>query len=1048
MRTDSARAAIRLDMWEKELSVVRRPAALQARLKALDLSKDGFLDLLGERDEDLANRVSIAPHWLRDFSRLSNYSPELRQTHASTQEALASLILSFAENGSKELRSKIRRLDFDAEFRDGGLEDALATPPIEKLLTIVTPVLVLELNVARVKQCLKGETPEKRFLHFCRTLEKKTVRKAIFEEYPLLAREITTAVKFWVESRFEFAGRFLADRTAIGELLGDDRLHTPMTVEFGAGDTHRSGRSVAVIRFSNGKQIVYKPRDVAIDVAFAGLVDWINRQRCVPDLSTPRVIQRKSYGWVEYIDQSACRSTDEVKMYYKRLGALLATLYALCATDFHYENIIARGSMPILVDLEALFHPDDLYVEADSRFAKTSAQVMRESVMAVGLLPSPTFTQEPDDRSGTDLSGLSDAAGQLSPTSVPVWDNYGRDDMHLVRRRMPLRGGRNVPFLGANPVRPLDFESDVIWGFSTVYELFAKNKAFFLSNQSPLRSFQNCEIRVIVRPTRVYDELLREARHPDLMRNAIDRERFLCYLWGLEFAGSEEDRFSLISSELRQLNLGDIPHFVTRVDSNHVTDDESATVATLSKSGLSRSRSRISALSEKDKIRQTWFIHASLATIDMNSEPQWAGSSVLRASATNTLSSDCMAEAIAIGERLLGTMGHDEVPVWAGFSLINDRVWRLGMVGLSGYDGISGIAYFLGYLGLFTGQSKFLDAAKRVADLLVDEASRWIGAAPNQQAASGLGIGGGIGGALFVQAHLSNILSMPDLLEPFARAVPSLVSLSADDEALDFIGGSAGLIFSLLAADRASGNLLYRNSATTVARSLLQKQLRGVGEGGWLASVNLSGPLTGFAHGAAGIAAALAHVDPLPIAELRPAIDAALEFERRTFSPRDGSWPDLRVGTDGTDMRAWCHGAAGIGLSRLMLLGLGVGRSESLIEEVRLAAVAVVAGRYDGAVTIAGSGNHSLCHGDGGNLSFLERASVVLGDGELQISITDLKASYLKSVKERGPVSGVPLGVESPGLFSGLAGIGIALLGIAVGNSFLPSPILGEAPRT
>ena len=38
--------------------------------------------------------------------------------------------------------------------------------------------------------------------------------------------------------------------------------------------------------------------------------------------------------------------------FYRRQGALLALLYALEATDFHAENLIASGEFPVLIDLE------------------------------------------------------------------------------------------------------------------------------------------------------------------------------------------------------------------------------------------------------------------------------------------------------------------------------------------------------------------------------------------------------------------------------------------------------------------------------------------------------------------------------------------------------------------------------------------------------------------------------------------------------------------------------------------------------------------------
>ena len=82
-----------------------------------------------------------------------------------------------------------------------------------------------------------------------------------------------------------------------------------------------------------------------------------------------------------------------------------------------------------------------------------------------------------------------------------------------------------------------------------------------------------------------------------------------------------------------------------------------------------------------------------------------------------------------------------------------------------------------------------------------------------------------------------------------------------------------------------------------------------------------SRPLTGFGHGAAGIACALARLGHAT--GERRFVDAACEgiaYECAVFSVEAGNWPDFR-GLPGETgpvyMNAWCHGATGIGLGRL-----------------------------------------------------------------------------------------------------------------------------------
>ena len=91
-------------------------------------------------------------------------------------------------------------------------------------------------------------------------------------------------------------------------------------------------------------------------------------------------------------------------------------------------------------------------------------------------------------------------------------------------------------------------------------------------------------------------------------------------------------------------------------------------------------------------------------------------------------------------------------------------------------------------------------------------------------------------------------------------------------------------------------------------------------------------------------------------------------------------------------------------------------------------------------------GNHSLCHGDLGNLELLLQASQVLAEPQWHAQVDRIAASILESISKDGWLCGTPLGVESPGLMTGLAGIGYGLLRLAEPTR-IPS-VLVLAPPT
>ncbi len=132
-------------------------------------------------------------------------------------------------------------------------------------------------------------------------------------------------------------------------------------------------------------------------------------------------------------------------------------------------------------------------------------------------------------------------------------------------------------------------------------------------------------------------------------------------------------------------------------------------------------------------------------------------------------------------------------------------------------------------------------------------------------------------------------------------------------------------------------------------------------------------------------------------------------------------------------MVAWCHGAAGIGFARL--------ESQKYIEDASLG------GEIEAALETTleqGFGsNHCLCHGDLGNLEFVQTASKHLP--QYQEAAEQLTAMLVDSIDRQGWVTGVPMGVETPGLMIGITGTGYELLRLAAPDR-IPSVLLSTPP--
>lgn len=188
-----------------------------------------------------------------------------------------------------------------------------------------------------------------------------------------------------------------------------------------------------------------------------------------------------------------------------------------------------------------------------------------------------------------------------------------------------------------------------------------------------------------------------------------------------------------------------------------------------------------------------------------------------------------------------------------------------------------------------------------------------------------ISIGGfnGWGGLAYTFSRLAALWRREDLWREAEKAAERIAGLIERDEVLDIIGGAAGSIGALLGLYQSGQCTSVLNVATECGEHLLRRS-RPAGAGiAWPAAFGARKPLTGFSHGAAGIAWALQQLaDVTGEQRFFEATAGALAYERGLFDPEHRNWPDLRdqqVGGGDFGM-AWCHGAPGIGLARLSSL--------------------------------------------------------------------------------------------------------------------------------
>lgn len=1044
------RAEKKMRQW-KEQYPFDKESYFADRLAQDALGEQELLALLAEPIEALRARTlpPAPPDWLARLAHMlagdtpapTADIPFSLQDLGENQEAY-SLLQPFSpllQDGKERLQAGVAELvqAHHALPFDPQTVFALFFPNLaQQILPKVKRALVLELNVARLRGLLQGETPQERFQGYLRLLRQRENLVPFLEEYCILARHILQAVDLWVEFSLEFLSHLCADWESIQDLFTPGQ-HPGQLVKAsaGAGDTHRQGRSVMLLKFHAGLQLVYKPRSLAVDRHFQELLTWLNEHGQRPAFRTLRLIDRGTYGWTEFVVASECTSEEEVVRFYERQGAYLALLYALKAIDFHAENIIAAGEDPMLVDLEALFHPD---VRVKLSMAERPAtRAVASSVMQIALLPQRFWSNNQFE--GVDMSGLGNAQGQLSPNAVPTWQGVGTDEMKIIRERVTLPGHMNCPKLNGQYVQAVNYISSIVTGFTSLYHLLCARREEFLNELLP--RFAHDEIRFIARATRTYATLSGESFHPNMLRDALKRERLFDRLW---MAVKQQPYLTrLIPAEREDLLRGDIPLFTTSPDSCDLFTSQGRRIPDFfDEPSLRLACERIQLLDEQDLQRQIGMIRAAFASVATAVSDAPADTARPRAAGATVDHARLISTAQAVGDQLCkGALWHENAADWFGLTWAKEREWRVTPAGLDLQSGLPGIILFLSYLGALTKDLRYIALAKSAVQTLRGEMEQ-LKTHLDLARIGGMSISNMLGSCIYLFSHLATLWHEPAWLDEAEALVVLLSEHIEKDDMFDIVDGAAASIASLLSLYAVAPSSRTLAAAIRCGDHLLasaQAMEQGVA---WRTSRHETLP-PGFGRGTTGIAWSLLRLAAVSgERRFHQAALAALAYERCLLSPmkpdRLNLWshpstalkqPDpTKHGNNRTYGMSWSYGAPGIALGRIASFQY---IDDTIIrEEIEVALQTTIAEGFDYNHEHIGP-NHSLYHGDCGNLETVLLATCLLDSGTYREHLERITAQLLASIDTHGWIMGVPLNVETPGLMMGLSGIGYELLRLA-----------------
>ena len=353
---------------------------------------------------------------------------------------------------------------------------------------------------------------------------------SLFRRFPVLAQLWSLAICQWREQIDELLDRIRKDRGTISSVFLNDRPIGPIkNIQPGLSDPHQGGRSVTLLEFEQGR-IIYKPRSGRSEAAWFELLQWMNDHGFAPKLRAARVLERRSYSWMEYVEAASCNDLAAVRRFYQRLGGMIAAAYLLKAVDCHRENVIAVGEYPILVDVDALWHVSPL----------TKTQSLGDILYRTGFFPN------------------SRRRSLQSRSSVLGWSRTGR---HLARVK-----GR--------PVVASEYTEEILLGFSRGWECLMGTAARRAAFAKRLRHIRARSRRWIYLATEKYVAIRKASVGPAALQSSAAREALLKRLSSSRSSVSR----SVSHAEIKALRQLDLPYF--RRKTNEAMPADSRTVPT------------------------------------------------------------------------------------------------------------------------------------------------------------------------------------------------------------------------------------------------------------------------------------------------------------------------------------------------------------------------------------------------------------------------------------------------------------------------------------
>lgn len=903
-------------------------------------------------------------------------------------------------------------------------EKSFATSLLERLSRVSLSTLIFEMYLNKEEGNLKGKNSREEYIYYNdKLLNENTYISSLFEIYPCWERLIYENIYYLTKSYSMLIQRLKNDHLSIVKILCDGvEFYSPVEIKTSISDSHKEGETVAIISLDNGKKIVYKPRSLKAEKAYQNFVSELSSKLAIK-LKSIMVLDYKQYGWEEYIEAKSCSTLGELKRYYYRFGVLIFVNYILNANDLHVENVIAMGEYPMVVDAETILDNKRAIDEETAR--NIINDIIHESVLYSGLLPYYRFGRK---GKGVNMSAINGKGGAEYPILLPTIKDAGTSNMRYEYERPVSQENSNLAKLKNDFLEPSQFMEEICAGFSNAYRYMMEH-----TEQIPkwVKLFSDLEVRHLVQDTQRYSMLLHTSYHPYFMQDGKDRNLFLGCL--LKEYNKIQGSIDVVKNEIHEMLHMDIPYFYLNTSQNSLFGASGIEIKNYFPcTSIERLNDKLNSLTFDEMEQQIRFIRIALTDLDSCEKEM----SLRSFSILNKINENNSYEFKAI-DKITSTLqktaiyGKNKCDVnWIGISSIGERgntAWSIRPLSNYFYDGLAGIAVYFAALNKVTGRyDEICNALEKNLFSYTEE----ICERKDELEGESSGVFNGESGLIYAYQLLYRFTNNKKYLDYAEMHLKKITTIIQKDKDYDVIYGNAGALHIILNMYKLTRNADYMKLANIAGRVLIDGQIKkGEDYGGWITAGSKT-PLSGFSHGAAGILWALTRLwketgNPVVL----DTIEKGLRFENHLFDRKAKNWIDRRQRTDeemqkyGIFMTAWCHGAAGILLSRTKMYGVLPGHFN-----LELQADASVA--LDTTLKTGFNNNDCLCHGTLGNTEIILEYCKKFRKTENELQCKIVRNQIAKDICEDNYECGRSYlyGYKIPGFMTGISGMGYSML--------------------